>query len=62
MTGTSAVFTLDLDRPAPTGRLFKADRPRTIDRHIDYFGGASADGDLCGEVLLDLLDADGDGR
>jgi hypothetical protein len=21
--------------------LFKADRPRAIDRHIDYFGGAS---------------------
>jgi hypothetical protein len=22
--------------------LFKADRPRAIDRHIDYFGGAGS--------------------
>ena len=30
-----------LDRPAP-GTLFKRDRPRPIDRYIDYFGGDSA--------------------
>lgn len=26
--------------PGPARRLFKADHPRTIDRYIDYFGGA----------------------
>lgn len=40
--------------------LFKADRPRAIDRYIDYFGGAggasaTADEDRCGEALLDRL-------
>jgi hypothetical protein len=40
--------------------FFKADRPRAIDRYIDYFGGAGggftrADEDLCGEVLLERL-------
>jgi hypothetical protein len=39
--------------------FFKADRPRAIDRYIDYFGGAgdaSAVGDdLCGETLLERL-------
>ena len=39
--------------------FFKADHPRAIDEHIDYFGGAggaSATGDdLCGETLLERL-------
>jgi hypothetical protein len=40
--------------------LFKADRPRAIDRYIDYFGGAGAvraggDGDPCGQTLLERL-------
>jgi hypothetical protein len=40
--------------------LFKTDRPRSIDRYIDYFGGAGvaltvADGDRCGEALLERL-------
>jgi hypothetical protein len=45
--------------------LFKADHPREIDRHIAFFGDASAAGrDMCGEALLDALthdssDADG---
>ena len=26
--------------PSPCSLLFKADRPRAIDVHIDYFGGA----------------------
>jgi hypothetical protein len=26
--------------PSPCSLLFKADRPRAIDAHIDYFGGA----------------------
>jgi hypothetical protein len=26
--------------PGPCSLLFKADRPRAIDIHIDYFGGA----------------------
>jgi len=43
---------------------FKTDRPRSIDRYIDYFGdyfgGAgvaltAADGDRCGEALLERL-------
>ncbi|MGH7279725.1 MAG: hypothetical protein ACREJG_13715 [Candidatus Rokuibacteriota bacterium] len=38
-------------------RLFKRDRPREIDRYIDYFGGpASADArvdDPCGEAWLE---------
>jgi hypothetical protein len=38
--------------------LFKPDRPREIDRYIDYFGGsedvqADANPDACGEVLLE---------
>jgi hypothetical protein len=34
--------------------LIKADRPRAIDRFIDYFGEPGAD--LCGEELLDEID------
>jgi len=37
--------------------LFKSDRPRDIDRYIDYFGNEDthSDGaaDTCGEVLLE---------
>jgi hypothetical protein len=38
--------------------LFKADRPREIDRYIDYFGGqddapSQAESDACGEALLE---------
>jgi hypothetical protein len=38
--------------------LFKADRPRAIDHHIDYFGGvgepqADGDEDVCGEATLE---------
>lgn len=35
---------------------FKADHPRSIDRYIDYFGGAAAalgDPDACGGLRLD---------
>jgi hypothetical protein len=39
--------------------LFKADRPRTIDQYIDYFGGTSRTqvpaGDPCGDHLLDTV-------
>ncbi len=36
--------------------LFKSDRPRAIDRHIDFFGDQTAAGrDMCGEALLDAL-------
>jgi hypothetical protein len=40
--------------------FFKADRPRAIDRYIDYFGGAGApvlamEHDRCGEALLERL-------
>jgi len=39
--------------------LLKRDRPRDIDRHIDYFGGASepasdgVDDDVCGEAFME---------
>jgi len=37
--------------------LFKSDRPRDIDRYIDYFGSEDAHSndapDTCGEVLLE---------
>ena len=40
--------------------FFKSDRPRAIDRYIDYFGGAggtiaAAADDRCGEMLLERL-------
>jgi hypothetical protein len=38
--------------------LYKADRPRAIDRHIDFFGdGALSDGtcDRCGDLFLESL-------
>jgi hypothetical protein len=37
--------------------LYKADHPRPIDRHIDFFGdGALSDvGDGCGELFLESL-------
>ena len=39
--------------------FFKVDRPRSIDRYIDYFGGARtvpmAEEDRCGETLLERL-------
>jgi hypothetical protein len=38
--------------------LYKADRPRGIDRYIDFFGdGAPGDGggDRCGELFLESL-------
>lgn len=47
-------------RPEVERLLFKADRPRAIDQHIDYFGGASEppaedSEDTCGETLLERL-------
>jgi hypothetical protein len=48
-------------RPEVEPRLFKADRPRAIDQHINYFGGASEpqgevpEDDTCGETLLGRL-------
>ena len=36
--------------------LFKSDRPRAIDRHIEFFGDHdTAARDMCGEALLDAL-------
>jgi hypothetical protein len=41
---------------APAAVLFKADRPRAIDRTIDFFGDpGAASRDMCGEALLDAL-------
>jgi len=42
--------------PVPAAALFKHDRPRAIDRHIDFFGDQGAPArDMCGEALLDAL-------
>lgn len=42
--------------------LVKLDRPRAIDRYIDYFGGPVGDAarvaDSCGEHLMDCFEAD----
>ena len=38
--------------------LYKADRPRAIDRHIDFFGDGvtgEAGCDRCGELFLESL-------
>jgi hypothetical protein len=36
--------------------VFKADHPRDIDGHINFFGSGGAPArDMCGEVLLDAL-------
>jgi len=36
--------------------LYKVDRPRCIDRYIDFFGdGAQAAADRCGEIFLESL-------
>jgi hypothetical protein len=39
--------------------FFKADHPRSIDRYIDYFGGAGGaaalGADVCGDTLLERL-------
>lgn len=55
-TGTGAAAS----RAREARRLFfKADHPRAIDQHIDYFGGAGAAAavgdELCGEALLERL-------
>ena len=50
--------TTEPESPA-TRSLFKADRPRAIDRHIAFFGDeAAVSHDMCGEALLDALTAD----
>jgi hypothetical protein len=43
--------------PSPRSRsVFKADHPREIDSHINFFGGGQAPArDMCGEALLDAL-------
>ncbi len=50
-------------RQTTTDALFKSDRPRSIDRFIDYFegrpaGDATGTDDACGETLLDALGDD----
>ena len=47
-------------RPVPRELLFKPDRPRAIDRYIDYFAGATetlaeSDDDNRGEAFLEAL-------
>jgi hypothetical protein len=47
---------LDEATPTPARLLFKADHPRDIDRHIEFFGDRDAAArDMCGEALLDAL-------
>jgi hypothetical protein len=44
--------------PLRVQTFFKADHPRDIDRHIEFFGGPDAGTrDMCGEALLDALTA-----
>jgi hypothetical protein len=52
-----ALSQLTTEPASPAARsLFKSDRPRAIDRHIDFFGDHAAAGrDMCGEALLDAL-------
>lgn len=58
MTHTSAARFAESGAPDVQQLLFKRDRPREIDRYIDYFGGASdarfdETPDACGEALLE---------
>lgn len=58
MTHASADRPVDGNASEAQKLLFKPDRPRDIDRYIDYFGGTSdAPGDeipdACGEALLE---------
>jgi len=63
MAYTSSAHSLPSDavaRPEARELLFKPDRPRAIDHHIDYFGGAGespaeTDDNGCGETLLERL-------
>ena len=49
-------LSLTIMEPVPAAALFKPDRPRAIDRHIDFFGDQGAPArDMCGEALLDAL-------
>ena len=44
---------------ARTRSMFKADHPREIDSHINFFGGGGEPAsDMCGEALLDALTSD----
>ena len=63
MAHTSSAHPLPSDagaRPEARELLFKPDRPRAIDRHIDYFGGVTetlseSDDDRCGDAFLEAL-------
>jgi len=63
MAHTSSAHPLPPDavaRPEARELLFKPDRPRAIDRHIDYFGGVTealveSDDDRCGDAFLEAL-------
>ena len=62
MANSSAAHAVAPALAAPEGEvrdlLYKADHPRPIDRHIDFFGdGVLSDvaGDRCGELLLESL-------
>ena len=48
---------MTMEHSQPQARsLFKADHPREIDRHIEFFGTHEATSrDMCGEALLDAL-------
>lgn len=62
MSRSSAAQAVSTSREEPTATLFKRDRPRHIDRFIDYFGGAEAApaGDPCGEAFLDGFEDGGE--
>jgi len=58
MAHAAAARSVEPSAPEVQALFFKPDRPREIDRYIDYFGGASdahADEtpDACGEAWLE---------
>ncbi len=58
---SQAMLVRNLEPTARTARpvLFKRDRPREIDRFINYFGGAGESvADPCGKPLLDAIDCE----
>jgi hypothetical protein len=63
MAHTSSAHQLPSDagaRPEARELLFKPDRPRAIDRHIDFFGGvteapAESDDDRSADAFLEAL-------
>jgi hypothetical protein len=56
----AARTTADTEESTSASALFKDDRPRRIDRVIDYFGNTETTpvGDPCGETLFEEVGSD----